>query len=61
NNTHSSSGTSRSTKSVMHGSTNDHAKRNDVLALPELIPHAPPPDDWNTPASLRPAIREEKG
>ncbi|MEV7522584.1 transposase [Streptomyces sp. NPDC091371] len=31
-----------------------------ALALPDLIPHAPPPDDWNTPASLRPAIREEK-
>ncbi|WP_443059401.1 Mu transposase C-terminal domain-containing protein [Streptomyces sp. NBC_00435] len=31
-----------------------------ALALADLIPHAPPPDDWNTPASLRPAIREEK-
>lgn len=31
-----------------------------ALALPDLIPHDPPPDDWNTPASLRPAIREEK-
>ncbi|MFI5620586.1 Mu transposase C-terminal domain-containing protein [Streptomyces sp. NPDC051567] len=31
-----------------------------ALALPDLIPHAPPPDDWNTPASLCPATREEK-
>lgn len=31
NNTHNSSGTNRSTRSVMHGSMNDHAKRNDVL------------------------------
>ncbi|MGE6733704.1 transposase [Streptomyces sp. NPDC059900] len=31
-----------------------------ALALPDLIPHAPPPDDWNTPASLRSARREEK-
>ncbi|MGW5347397.1 Mu transposase C-terminal domain-containing protein [Streptomyces sp. NPDC004050] len=31
-----------------------------ALALPDLIPPAPPPDDWNTPASLRPAAREEK-
>lgn len=31
-----------------------------ALALPDLIPHAPPPDDWNTPAALRPAPREEK-
>ncbi|MGW3168405.1 hypothetical protein ACWC9Q_37840, partial [Streptomyces sp. NPDC001142] len=32
NNTHNSSGTNRSTKSVMHGPTSDHAKRNDVLS-----------------------------
>lgn len=31
-----------------------------ALALPDLIPHAPPPDDWNTPASLLPAVRKEK-
>ncbi|WP_189960080.1 Mu transposase C-terminal domain-containing protein [Streptomyces alanosinicus] len=31
-----------------------------ALALPDLIPPSPPPDDWNTPASLRPATREEK-
>ncbi|MFJ7272770.1 Mu transposase C-terminal domain-containing protein [Streptomyces sp. NPDC099050] len=31
-----------------------------ALALPDLIPHAPPPDDWNTPAALRPATWEEK-
>ncbi|MEW2418897.1 Mu transposase C-terminal domain-containing protein [Streptomyces sp. NPDC046866] len=31
-----------------------------ALALPDLIPPAPPPDDWNTPASLRHAVREEK-
>ncbi|MFD9302082.1 hypothetical protein ACFWCB_05150 [Streptomyces sp. NPDC060048] len=31
-----------------------------ALALPDLIPPAPPPDDWNTPASLRPATWEEK-
>ncbi|WP_344646461.1 Mu transposase C-terminal domain-containing protein, partial [Streptomyces durmitorensis] len=31
-----------------------------ALALPDLIPPAPPPDDWNTPVSLRPAAREEK-
>ncbi|MFD5073073.1 Mu transposase C-terminal domain-containing protein [Streptomyces sp. NPDC058369] len=31
------------------------------LALPDLIPHPPPPDDWNTPDSLRRnATREEK-
>ncbi|MBB4903343.1 hypothetical protein FHS37_007440, partial [Streptomyces griseostramineus] len=30
NSTHNSSGTNRSTRSVMHGSTNDHAIRNDV-------------------------------
>ncbi|MFF3432552.1 Mu transposase C-terminal domain-containing protein [Streptomyces sp. NPDC002602] len=31
-----------------------------ALALPDLIPPAPPPDDWITPASLRSATREEK-
>lgn len=31
-----------------------------ALALPDLIPPATPPDDWNTPASLRPATREEE-
>jgi putative transposase len=31
-----------------------------ALALPDLIPPAPPPDDWNTPASLRSAALEEK-
>ncbi|MFJ2825909.1 hypothetical protein ACIO7M_33105, partial [Streptomyces toxytricini] len=31
NNVHSSSGTNRSTRSVMHGSTSDHAIRNGVL------------------------------
>lgn len=31
NTTHSSSGARRSTRSVMHGSTNDHVIRNDVL------------------------------
>lgn len=31
NNTHNSSGTSRSTRSVTHGSTNDHTKRSFVL------------------------------
>ena len=31
-----------------------------ALALPDLIPSAPPPDDWNTPASLRSAALEEK-
>ncbi|WTJ48531.1 Mu transposase C-terminal domain-containing protein [Streptomyces sp. NBC_01544] len=31
-----------------------------ALALPDLIPPAPPPDDWNTPASLRSATGEEK-
>lgn len=31
-----------------------------ALALPDLIPPAPPPDDWNTPASPRPAARERK-
>ncbi|MFJ2825986.1 hypothetical protein ACIO7M_33535, partial [Streptomyces toxytricini] len=32
NNVHSSSGTNRSTRSVMHGSTSDHAIRNGVLS-----------------------------
>ncbi|GLX23147.1 hypothetical protein Slala02_64300 [Streptomyces lavendulae subsp. lavendulae] len=31
-----------------------------ALALPDLIPPAPPPDDWNTPASLRPSARKER-
>lgn len=31
-----------------------------ALALPDFIPPAPPPDDWNTPASLRTAPRKEK-
>ncbi|MBW5484424.1 Mu transposase C-terminal domain-containing protein [Streptomyces bambusae] len=31
-----------------------------ALALPDLIAPAPPPDDWNTPASLRPSARKEK-
>lgn len=31
-----------------------------TLALPDLIPPALPPDDWNTPASLRPSTRKEK-
>ncbi|MGW2649726.1 hypothetical protein ACWC2T_33645 [Streptomyces sp. NPDC001393] len=31
-----------------------------ALALPDLIPAAPPPDDWSTPASLRPVTGEEK-
>ncbi|MEU9446781.1 Mu transposase C-terminal domain-containing protein [Streptomyces sp. NPDC048304] len=30
-----------------------------ALGLPDLIPPAPPPDDWNTPAFLRHAAREE--
>ncbi|MGW2651874.1 transposase [Streptomyces sp. NPDC001393] len=32
------------------------AARSDMaaLALPDLIPPAPPPEDWNTPPSLRP-------
>ncbi|MFH8635345.1 hypothetical protein ACH4CC_36620, partial [Streptomyces lydicus] len=32
NSTHNSSGTNRSTRSVMHGSTSDHTIRNGVLA-----------------------------
>ncbi|MFE4208437.1 Mu transposase C-terminal domain-containing protein [Streptomyces goshikiensis] len=31
-----------------------------ALALPDLIAPASPPDDWNTPASLRPATRKSK-
>ncbi len=31
-----------------------------ALALPDLIPPSPPPDDWNTPVSLRPSARKEK-
>ncbi|WP_168724457.1 hypothetical protein [Streptomyces sp. A1547] len=29
-----------------------------ALALPDLIPPAPPPEDWNTPASLRHTTRK---
>ncbi|WP_435811681.1 Mu transposase C-terminal domain-containing protein [Streptomyces virginiae] len=36
----------------------DAAAHHDMatLALPDLIPPAPPPADWNTPPSLRPSI-----
>ncbi|PWK61822.1 putative transposase [Streptomyces sp. CG 926] len=38
----------------------DAAAHSDMatLALPDLIPPAPPPADWNTPASLRPSIAQ---
>ncbi|MGX1267046.1 hypothetical protein RKD18_000240 [Streptomyces phaeoluteigriseus] len=42
NSTHNSSGTKRSTRSAMHGSTNDHAKRNDALgATPRAAARIP--------------------
>ncbi|SOE09049.1 hypothetical protein SAMN06272775_0132 [Streptomyces sp. 2323.1] len=44
NSTHNSSGTNRSTRSVMHGSTSDHAIRNDVLAALQ----APERGQWLT-------------
>ncbi|MFF1691450.1 DNA/RNA helicase domain-containing protein, partial [Streptomyces sp. NPDC058254] len=37
NSTHNSSGTSRSTRSAMHCSTNNQAIRNDVLVVPTLL------------------------
>ncbi|MFE7516020.1 Mu transposase C-terminal domain-containing protein [Streptomyces sp. NPDC057540] len=38
----------------------DAATHSDMatLALPDLIPPAPPPADWNTPASLLPSIAQ---
>ncbi|MGW0704260.1 hypothetical protein ACWD0A_34275, partial [Streptomyces sp. NPDC002867] len=55
NSTHNSSGTSRSTRFVMHGSTNDHAIRNDVLAsqaaaeTDALIDDPADPATWRLP------------
>lgn len=31
-----------------------------ALALPDLIPPAQPPEDWNNPASLRPTTGKEE-
>ncbi|WP_373685332.1 Mu transposase C-terminal domain-containing protein [Streptomyces lunaelactis] len=41
----------------------DAAAHSDLaaLALPDLIAPAPPPEDWNTPASLRPAGERRPG